>query len=87
MKTDFRPSKTTISFKDRVIGRLLAQPIFTKDGKVLIAQSNTPLTTSLISEIEKKANLESELSNYMQESINMVGAASPAPVVEIGEKT
>ena len=36
---------------------------------------------------EKKANLESELSNYMQESINMVGAASPAPVVEIGEKT
>jgi F-type H+-transporting ATPase subunit b len=41
----------------------------------------------VVTQIEKKANLESELSNYMQESINMVGAASPVPVVEIGEKT
>jgi|TARA_B110000967_G_C18876065_1_gene558357 F-type H+-transporting ATPase subunit b len=41
----------------------------------------------VVSQIEKKANLKSELSNYMQESINMVGAASSVPVVEIGEET
>ena len=42
----------------------------------------------VVSKIEKKAGLESELSSYMQESINMVGAASPAPAlsVEIGEE-
>ena len=50
--------KTTVSFKDRVIGRLLAEPVFTKDGKSLIAKSNTPLTVSLIKKIEK-ANYKS----------------------------
>ena len=42
----------------------------------------------VVSKIEKKAGLETELSSYMQESINMVGAASPAPAisVEIGEE-
>ena len=42
----------------------------------------------VVSKIEKKAGLESELSSYMQESINMVGAASPAPPVsvEVGEE-
>ena len=54
----FKQYKTTISFKDRLIGRLLAQPIFTSDGRTLIAPSNTALTVSLINEIEKKANLE-----------------------------
>ena len=54
----FKQYKTTISFKDRLIGRLLAQPIFTNDGRTLIAPSNTALTVSLIKEIEKTANLE-----------------------------
>ena len=54
----FKQYKTTISFKDMLIGRLLAQPIFTSDGRTLIAPSNTALTVSLINEIEKKANLE-----------------------------
>jgi len=42
----------------------------------------------VVSKIEKKAGLETELSSYMQESINMVGAASPAPAVsvEFGEE-
>lgn len=42
----------------------------------------------VVSKIEKKAGLETELSSYMQESINMVGAASPAPPVsvEVGEE-
>jgi F0F1-type ATP synthase membrane subunit b/b' len=42
----------------------------------------------VVTKIEKKAGLEKELSSYMQESINMVGAASPAPAVsvEIGEE-
>jgi F-type H+-transporting ATPase subunit b len=42
----------------------------------------------VVSKIEKKAGLETELNSYMQESINMVGAASPAPAlsVEIGEE-
>ncbi len=42
----------------------------------------------VVSKIEKKAGLEKELNSYMQESINMVGAASPAPAlsVEIGEE-
>ena len=41
----------------------------------------------VVSKIEKKTGLETELSSYMQESINLVGAASPAPVVEVGEET
>jgi hypothetical protein len=42
----------------------------------------------VVNKIEKKAGLETELSNYMQDSINMVGEASPAPAisVEIGEE-
>ena len=42
----------------------------------------------VVSKIEKKAGLETELNSYMQESIKMVGAASPAPAlsVEIGEE-
>merc|ERR1712100_778030 len=42
----------------------------------------------VVTKIEKKAGLETELSSYMQQSINMVGAASPAPAlsVEIGEE-
>jgi F-type H+-transporting ATPase subunit b len=42
----------------------------------------------VVSKIESKAGLESELSSYMQESINMVGAASPAPTLsaEFGEE-
>ena len=37
----------------------------------------------VVSKIEKKAGLETELSSYMQESINMVGAASPAPAISV----
>jgi F-type H+-transporting ATPase subunit b len=42
----------------------------------------------VVSKIEKKTGLEAELSSYMQESINLVGAASPAPPVsvEVGEE-
>jgi F-type H+-transporting ATPase subunit b len=42
----------------------------------------------VVSKIEKKAGLESELGSYMQDSINMVGEASPVPAisVEIGEE-
>ena len=36
----------------------------------------------VVNKIEKKAGLESELSNYMQESINMVGEASPLPTLD-----
>jgi len=37
----------------------------------------------VVSKIEKKVGLESELGNYMQESINMVGEASPTPVISV----
>jgi len=37
----------------------------------------------VVSRIEKKAGLEKELSSYMQDSINMVGAASPAPTLSV----
>jgi F-type H+-transporting ATPase subunit b len=37
----------------------------------------------VVSKIEKKAGLEKELSSYMQDSINMVGAASPAPTLSV----
>jgi hypothetical protein len=37
----------------------------------------------VVSKIEKKAGLETELNSYMQESINMVGAASPAPALSV----
>ena len=45
-------NKNTTSFKDRIIGRLLAQPLFSKDGQTLIAQRNTALTAPLIKKIE-----------------------------------
>jgi DNA-directed RNA polymerase subunit beta' len=48
----FKRYKTTISLKDRIIGRLLAQPVVTKDGKSVIGTSNAILTASLINEIE-----------------------------------
>jgi DNA-directed RNA polymerase subunit beta' len=48
----FTRYKSTIPLKDRLIGRLLAQPLITDSGQV-IAQSNTEITASLIEEIEK----------------------------------
>ena len=37
----------------------------------------------VVNKIEQKAGLETELNNYMQESINMVGAASPTPTLSV----
>jgi F-type H+-transporting ATPase subunit b len=37
----------------------------------------------VVSKIEKKAGLQKELSSYMQDSINMVGEASPAPTLSV----
>ena len=37
----------------------------------------------VVSKIEKKTGLEKELGSYMQDSINMVGAASPAPTLSV----
>ena len=48
----FKRYKTDISLKDRLIGRLLAQPILTSDGKNVLLPANTALTTSLINKIE-----------------------------------
>ena len=48
----FQRYKTNVSFKDRVIGRLLSQPLIAKDGKTIIAQANTVLTAPLIKVIE-----------------------------------
>ena len=71
----FNSAASILTFKER---QILAE----------IKQYVSVLALELVvSQIEKKANLKSELSNYMQESINMVGAASPVPVVEIGEET
>jgi DNA-directed RNA polymerase subunit beta' len=53
----FTRYKNTISVRDRLIGRLLAEPLFTKDGKILIAKVNTALTVALIKEIEQ-SNIE-----------------------------
>ena len=50
----FTRYKTNISFKDRLIGRLLAQPLFTADGQTLLAPSNVPLTGSLLTDIENE---------------------------------
>ena len=49
----FTRYSSTISFKDRLIGRLLAYPLVSKEGQVIIAQSNTVLTESLIRDVEK----------------------------------
>ena len=49
----FKRYKTSLSFKDRVIGRLLLEPVFSKDKKILIAPANTELTASVIDELEK----------------------------------
>jgi len=37
----------------------------------------------VVSKIEKKAGLQKELSSYMQDSINMVGEASPATTLSV----
>jgi DNA-directed RNA polymerase subunit beta' len=49
----FQRYKTTLSFKDRIIGRLLVEPIFSKDKKTLIAPANAELNVSIINKIEK----------------------------------
>ena len=48
----FKRYKTEISLKDRLIGRLLAEPVLTSDGQNILLQANTALTTSLIQKIE-----------------------------------
>ena len=54
----FKRYKTDISLKDRLTGRLLAQPIISNDGQTILAKENTPITASLVKILET-ANLES----------------------------
>jgi|APCry1669189034_1035192.scaffolds.fasta_scaffold00019_16 DNA-directed RNA polymerase subunit beta' len=54
----FKRYKTTLSFKDRIIGRLLLEPVFSKDKDKLIAPINTEITLHLIPKLEN-ADLES----------------------------
>ena len=53
----FNRYQTTISLKDRLIGRLLAHPLVSRDGKSFIAKANTALNVSLIRDLEY-TNLE-----------------------------
>lgn len=50
----FKRYASGISFKDRLIGRLLAQPLYDTTGKTLLASVGSALTSSLVQEIEKK---------------------------------
>ena len=49
----FTRYKTSLSYKDRLIGRLLLEPVFSKDKTTLIAPANIELTVSVINELEK----------------------------------
>jgi DNA-directed RNA polymerase subunit beta' len=49
----FERYPTNLSFKDRVIGRFLAQPIFRKDQQTLFAMANTPIDVHIINELDK----------------------------------
>lgn len=49
----FERYHTDISFKDRLIGRLTAQPILSKDGKTVLVDSGIALTVDLIRKIEQ----------------------------------
>lgn len=49
----FQRYETTLSLKDRLIGRVLAEPVLSSDGKVLLAESGTLLTDSLITQINE----------------------------------
>jgi len=53
----FTRYKTSLSIKDRLIGRLLLEPVFSKDKTTLLATTNTELTISVIKELEK-GNIE-----------------------------
>jgi DNA-directed RNA polymerase subunit beta' len=49
----FERYDTTLSFNDRLVGRLLADPFFSYDKEQLIAPRNTEITLSLASELQK----------------------------------
>ena len=49
----FTRYRTSLSYKDRLIGRLLLEPVFSKDKTTLLAPANTELTVSVITELEK----------------------------------
>lgn len=48
----FKRYNINLSFKDRLIGRLLAADIFSSDGKKIIAATNTALTSTIINKIQ-----------------------------------
>lgn len=50
----FKRYTSGISFKERLVGRVLAQPLYDKNGKNLLAAASTPITVSLVNDIEKK---------------------------------
>ena len=86
LDADYNQAKVELSKRFSSAGSILKF----KERQILgeIKQYVSVLALELVvSQIEKKSNLKSDLSNYMQESINMVGAASSVPVVEIGEET
>jgi F-type H+-transporting ATPase subunit b len=82
LESDYNQAKLEISKRFNSASSIL---IF-RERQILaeIKQYVSVLALELVvSKIEKKAGLESELNGYMQESINMVGAASPAPVLSV----
>lgn len=49
----FNRYKTTLSFKDNLLGRVLLKPVFSKDNKSILAEKNTEITTSVIEKLKK----------------------------------
>lgn len=50
----FNRYTSEISFKERLIGRVLASPLYDKTGKKLLAPASIPITVALVNDIEKE---------------------------------
>ena len=48
----FQRYPTTLSFRDKLIGRLLAQPVLSNDKNIILATRNTAITIPLITKFE-----------------------------------
>ena len=69
----FQRYETSLTLKDRIIGRLLAEPVLAEDNKTIIAERNSEITMSLLLKLQqvnpKKIKVRSPLTCNSSRSI------------------